>query len=106
MARKTPERRSALDHLSPPEAATVLQQLLASHPDLVLDEALEPFIEDMTRLLKVGLEEDALHTVQGILLGLYRLREEKTNDVLGWAGSGRSTTEISCFGCGSCSHCA
>lgn len=51
----------------------------------LLEEAVEPFMEDMKRYLELGLEEQALELCQGILLGLYRVRGGEKNDVLGWA---------------------
>lgn len=51
----------------------------------ILDEALEPHIEEMKRLLKLGMHADALKACEGILLGLYRVRAVRDHDVLGWA---------------------
>jgi hypothetical protein len=51
----------------------------------LLEEAVEPFMEDMKRYLELGLEEQALELCQGILLGLYRVRDGEKNDILGWA---------------------
>jgi len=50
----------------------------------LLDEALEPFVADMKRYLEMGLEDQALQFCQGILLGLYRVRDGGGNDILGW----------------------
>ena len=51
----------------------------------LLDEAVEPFVNDMKRYLKMGLEDQARQFCQGILLGLYRVRDGGENDILGWA---------------------
>jgi hypothetical protein len=50
----------------------------------LLEEALEPFIDDMKRYLNAGLEDQARQFCQGILLGLYRVRDSE-NDILNWA---------------------
>jgi len=51
----------------------------------LLEEAVEPFVEDMKRYLELGLEEQAQKLCQGILSGLYRVRDGGKNDILGWA---------------------
>ena len=51
----------------------------------LLEEAVEPFLDDMKRYLELGLEEQAQELCQGILLGLYRVRRGCNNDILGWA---------------------
>jgi hypothetical protein len=51
----------------------------------MLEEALEPFLGNMRRYLDLGLEKEALEVCKGIVLGLYRVRNETENDVLGWA---------------------
>lgn len=51
----------------------------------LLEEAVQPFIDDMTRYLSAGLEEPARRSCQGVLLGLYRARGGGGNDILGWA---------------------
>lgn len=50
----------------------------------LLEEALEPFTSEMTRYLKMGLEEQAQEMCLGILLGLYGVSDSE-NDILGWA---------------------
>lgn len=42
----------------------------------ILHEAIEPFIEDMKRRLDLGLDDQALELCEGIVLGLYRVRDE------------------------------
>jgi hypothetical protein len=51
----------------------------------LLEEAVEPFVDDMKRYLDLGLEEQAQELCQGILLGLYRVRDGRGNDILNWA---------------------
>ncbi len=51
----------------------------------LLEEAVEPFVEDMKRLAALGLEAEALEICKGIVLGLYRARGETGHDVLEWA---------------------
>jgi hypothetical protein len=51
----------------------------------LLEEALEPFVSDMKRYLEMELAEPARQFCQGILLGLYRVRDGGENDILGWA---------------------
>ncbi len=50
----------------------------------LLDEAVEPFVGEMKRYLEMGLEEQAREVCQGILLGLYRVRDGGSNDILNW----------------------
>ena len=50
----------------------------------LLEEALEPFVNDMKRRLEMGLEDQASQFCQGILLGLYRVRDGRENDILNW----------------------
>ncbi len=51
----------------------------------ILEEAVAPFLEDMKRQIGLGLETEALEICKGIVLGLYRLRESKSDELLGWA---------------------
>jgi hypothetical protein len=66
--------RHSWGYVSPDEAAYEL-----------LDEALEAFLADMKRLVELGHEEAALATCLGIVLGLHRLTDRKSHDVLEWA---------------------
>jgi hypothetical protein len=71
------EERSGDDGLgysSPPEAAYEL-----------LEEALEPYLSDMERQLDSGLVREAVENGKGVLLGLYRVREEKDDEALATA---------------------
>jgi hypothetical protein len=52
--------------------------------DLV-EEAVMPFIEDMKRRAEAGQDEAALATCVGVVLGLYRLRDNDRDEFLGWA---------------------
>ena len=61
-------------YVAPDEAAVEL-----------LEEAIEPFITQMKRHLEMGLETEALEVCQGILLGLYQVRDGAGNDILGEA---------------------
>lgn len=51
----------------------------------ILEETVEPFLEDMKRHLELGLEAEALEICKGLVLGCYRLSERQGGDVLGWA---------------------
>ena len=51
----------------------------------LLEEALQPFVDEMKRYLGLGMAEPALEMCQGILLGLYRLRDARDHEVLAWA---------------------
>ena len=51
----------------------------------ILEETVEPFLEDMKRHLELGLEAEALEICKGLVLGCYRLSEREGGDVLGWA---------------------
>ena len=51
----------------------------------ILEETVEPFREDIKRLKALGLEAEALETCKGVVLGLYRVRDGKGNDLLEWA---------------------
>jgi hypothetical protein len=132
-------RTSALDTLSPAEKATVLDELLATRPDLrehaeayaaqlmsggdrsviagdvedalqgleieelntragyrpgrgyvhpaeaadeILDEALQPFLDDLQRRSDLGMEPAAAELAVGILLGLYNCRHGNSETLL------------------------
>jgi hypothetical protein len=51
----------------------------------ILEETVEPFLEEMKRHLELGLEGEALDICKGLVLGCYRLSEQQGGDVLGWA---------------------
>lgn len=50
-----------------------------------LDATVQPFVEDLKRHIDLALEAEALEICKGILLGLYRLRDDESHDVLGQA---------------------
>jgi len=51
----------------------------------LLEEAVEPFVEDMKRHLGLGLDDVAFEICKGIVLGLYQCRDADGSDLLGWA---------------------
>jgi hypothetical protein len=51
----------------------------------LLEEAVEPFVEDMKRHLGLGLNEEAFEICKGIVLGLYQCRNASGDEFLGWA---------------------
>lgn len=51
----------------------------------LLEECVSPFLEDLKRRLELGLDAEALEICKGIVLGLYRVRNERGDDVLQWA---------------------
>jgi hypothetical protein len=48
----------------------------------LLEEAIEPFLDDLRRRRELGNEAEALAICQGVLLGLYRMRDQMKGDVL------------------------
>ena len=66
--------RHSLGYVEPTEAAWEL-----------LEEAVDPFIEEMRRQIDLGFEAAATATCAGIVLGLYRCRGKNSDQVLGWA---------------------
>ncbi len=51
----------------------------------LLEECVSPFIEDMKRQFELGLDAEALEICKGVVLGLYRVRNDQSDDVLQWA---------------------
>jgi len=51
----------------------------------ILEEAVEPFVEDMKRRIGLGLEAEALEICKGVVLGLYRVEHGKGGRILEWA---------------------
>ena len=51
----------------------------------LLEEAVDPFIDEMKRHIELGFDAAATATCAGIVLGLYRCRGTTTDRVLGWA---------------------
>ena len=48
----------------------------------LLEEAVQPFNDKIKRCLQAGMEEQAEELCKGIILGLYRVRDDVENDVL------------------------
>ena len=80
---------AVLEKLRPEEAAAVLNQLLGKHPELKSEaeelEAIEDRVEEMKRSLELGLLAPAQALCDGIVQGLYRARDTKSDGALGWA---------------------
>lgn len=51
----------------------------------ILEEAVEGYLEDMTRRVKLGLGSAAEAICRGVVLGLYRAQEERSSGLLAWA---------------------
>ena len=51
----------------------------------LIEEAVMPLIEDIRRRLDAGQPDAALATCAGIVLGLYRVRQDANDGCLGWA---------------------
>ena len=51
----------------------------------ILEEAVEPYFEEMKRQIALGFEAAAEATCAGIVLGLYRCLGKSSDQLLGWA---------------------
>lgn len=51
----------------------------------LLQGAVDPFLADLKRRMERGLERETLEIGKGILLGLYRIRDPRGDEFLGWA---------------------
>ena len=51
----------------------------------IVEEALQPFLDDLKRLIELGFEAAATETCRGIVTGLYRIKDRGDDRVLGWA---------------------
>ena len=51
----------------------------------LMNEAVEPFLDELRRCIKLGMREGAIATCQGIVLGLYRCRGRHPDHVVEWA---------------------
>jgi len=60
----------------------------------LLEECVSPFIEDVKRYSELGLDAEALEMCKGVVLGLYRVRNEEGGDVLQWAPDFPAETAI------------
>lgn len=65
---------TAYGYVEPSEAAWEL-----------VEEAVTPFLDDIKRRVESGRYDAALSNSVGIVLGLYRLRDNNKDDFLGWA---------------------
>ncbi len=64
----------AYGYVEPSEAACEL-----------VEEAVAPFLDDIKRRAEGGQRDAALTTCAGVVLGLYRLRDNDRDEFLGWA---------------------
>ena len=53
--------------------------------DEMMQEVLEPFLEEMKRYQQLGMQDAARYTCIGLLAGLYRFETESTAEFRGWA---------------------
>jgi len=53
--------------------------------DQMIEEVLEPFLEELTKHQKLGMNAEANRMCMGLLLGLYRFEHESTSEFKGWA---------------------
>ncbi|MGI8872756.1 MAG: hypothetical protein ACR2KP_00230 [Egibacteraceae bacterium] len=61
----------------------------------VLEETLEPYLDALRRTAAAGFADAATDIGFGLLLGLYRLREEAGDDTLiGWCGADQESWEL------------
>ena len=51
----------------------------------ILEETVEPFLDDIKRQIELGLEAEALEICKGLVLGLYRVEHEERGEVAEWA---------------------
>jgi hypothetical protein len=51
----------------------------------LLQEAIDPFVDDLRRRIALGAGHAAVTTCRGIVVGLYRVRGKNRDAVLGWA---------------------
>ena len=51
----------------------------------LLQEAIDPFVDDLRRRIALGAETAAVETCRGVVAGLYRVRGKNPDAVLGWA---------------------
>jgi hypothetical protein len=53
----------------------------------LLEEVIEPFLEDMKRQAELHSPTNALEICKGVVLGLYRVRHEPDGDEVLWMGA-------------------
>jgi hypothetical protein len=51
----------------------------------ILEEAIDPFLDDLSRRLELGFEAEALDICKGVVLGLYRLHKGEACTLVDWA---------------------
>lgn len=51
----------------------------------ILEEEVNPFLDDMKRQIELGLEVEALEICKGVVLGLYRVEKGKGGELVEWA---------------------
>jgi hypothetical protein len=66
--------RTSWGYVEPTEAAWEL-----------VEEVVAPHLDEMKRRITLGLKAAAVAAAQGIVLGLYRCRNQATDGVIGWA---------------------
>ena len=57
----------------------------------MLQELLEPFLEDIARRWRLGFEDAAVELAVGVLHGLYELREADEHTLIGWGPTADDT---------------
>lgn len=53
----------------------------------MLEELLDPFLEDIARRWRLGFENAAIELAVGVLHGLYELREADEHTLIGWGAT-------------------
>ena len=53
--------------------------------DQMIEEVLEPFLEELGKYQKLGMNTEANRMCMRLLLGLYRFERESTSEFKGWA---------------------
>jgi hypothetical protein len=53
--------------------------------DQMVEEVLEPFLEELGKYQRLGMNAEANRICMGLLLGLYRFKCESTSEFKGWA---------------------
>ncbi|MGH8990637.1 MAG: hypothetical protein ACRDZ7_03820 [Acidimicrobiia bacterium] len=60
----------------------------------LLEEALQPFVDDVGRRARLGMAAAAGHVALGILAGLFQCREAEDGSVLAYAGAPDATRDL------------
>ena len=53
--------------------------------DQMIEEVMEPFLEELAKYQKLGMNTEANRMCMGLLLGLYRFKRESTSEFRDWA---------------------